>query len=152
MFLKPNNPLVLYPTNRPGTSLRNMWNKAVYALIGFLALGTLSRAHVVLLEPKFPKPEQAPAGRITVTVGATSIDEYLQLNSDFYLVRKGDFDRTLSVTVAVIGASSGPAKPITMFVTFLAGERERLVEIRPVIRDFFPNQATFVRIFDVKSS
>jgi hypothetical protein len=129
-----------------------MWNKAVFALVGFLALGTLSRAHVVPLEPQFPKARQAPVGRTTVTVGATSTGEYLQINSDFYLARKGDFDRALSVTVELIGANSGPAKPITMFVTFLPSERERLVEIRPIIRDFFPGQATFVRIADSKSS
>jgi hypothetical protein len=129
-----------------------MWNKAVYALIGSLALGTSPLARVVPLKPELPK-SQAPNGRATLTLGATSTGEYLQINSDFYLVRKSDFDRTLSVTVEVIGANTGIGKPITMFVTFLSGEREQLVAIRPIIRDFFPNQPTFVRIFsDVKSS
>jgi hypothetical protein len=130
-----------------------MWNKAVYALVGFLGLGTWSLAHVVPLTPEFPKPGQAPNGRATVTVGSTSTGEYLQINSDFYLVRKSDFDRTLSVTVQVIGANSGPSKPVTMFVTFLPGEREQLVAIKPITRDFFPDQRTFVRISsDAKSS
>ncbi len=81
-----------------------------------------------------------------VTVETVSAGDYLQINSDFYLQRKKDFGSALSVTVQVIGAKFGPAKPITLFVTFLPGERERLVEISPIVRDFFPNQPAFVRI------
>ena len=128
-----------------------MWKKVAYALIGFFALGMISQAHVVPVEPPRPPTSQPPETRVSVST--SSKGDYRQVSSDFYLVRKTDFDRTVSVTVEVIGANTGPAKPITMFVTFLRGEREQLVAIRPIIRDFFPNQPTFVRIFsDIKSS
>ena len=123
-----------------------MRNKAIFALAGLLALGTSTRAHVVPVEPKLAISRQAPDGRAMVIVESMSAGDYLQINSDFYLQRKTDFGSALSATVQVIGAKFGPAKPITLFVTFLPGERERLVEISPIVRDFFSDQPTFVRI------
>jgi hypothetical protein len=123
-----------------------MWNKAAFTLVGLLALAMISSANVLPPKPQLPAPSQTLDTRTTITVSAVSTGDYWQASSDFYLVRKSDFDRALMLTLEVIGAKAGPAKHVTMFVTFLAGDREQLVAISPIVAQFFPGQPVFVRI------
>lgn len=123
-------------------------------LIGFLALNSGARSHIVTTElpppaakDAIPTLEPGSIGLIRVLTVSNSSGDLTPVDSDFYLARTEGFDRPLSVTLAIIGAKAGSAMQITSFVTFLPGERQHLVAIRPIIQSLFdPAEKVFVRI------
>src|SRR5689334_9953679 len=137
-----------------------MWNKEsktksgpgrrksllAYLLVGLMAFKPRSQGHVLP-----PLPEPTPAKRVVPTLRpaspapvTVSMVDYARVDSDFYLIRTNDLDRPLSVALGIVGSDLSLMKQMTTFVTFLPGERERLVSIRPIIENFFaPDQPVF---------
>ena len=128
----------------------------LYLLVGLLSVKQTVQSHVTPQEPPLlaGKPsvpalirDQTVPTPARVVMTASMTGEFARVDSDFYLTRTSGFDRTLSVSLAVVSPSAGLSRQVTTFVTFLPGQKEQLVAIGPIIENFFaPGQEVFVRI------
>ena len=73
--------------------------------------------------------------------------EYARVDSDFYVARTRGLDQFLTVALEISGMNPAAKKSITTFVTFLPGERERLVAMEPILDALFAGDSeVFMRI------